>query len=89
MQNNRLGIHSDKIWADSTTQNTLKYLTTYLANRPKYLGHSKKKLSLDVHSPWSELTSQWVYHPKHPNKGPKTIKCFSLFCQKKWNLSNY
>ena len=29
IQNLRLGIHSDKIWADSTTKNTLEYLTTY------------------------------------------------------------
>ena len=44
LQNHRLGIHSNKIWADSTTQNTLEYLTTCLAdlsNRPKYLGYLK------------------------------------------------
>ena len=38
---------SDKLWADSTTQNTLKYLTTYSANLPiqsKYLGYLKKNL---------------------------------------------
>ena len=54
MQNHRLGIHSDKIWADSTTKNTLKYHTTAsadLPNRLKYLGYLKKKLSLGVRSP--------------------------------------
>ena len=37
--------HGDKIWADSTTKNTLKYLKTYsahLPNRSKYLGYLKK-----------------------------------------------
>ena len=49
MQNHQLGIQSDKIWENSTTQNTLKYLTTYCAdppNWPKYLGHLKKKTSV-------------------------------------------
>ena len=39
IQNLRLGIHIDQIWADSITKNTLKYLTTYmvdLPNRRKY-----------------------------------------------------
>ena len=47
MQNHRLGIQSDKIWADSTTKNTTTYLTTYstnLPNRRKYLGYLKKGL---------------------------------------------
>ena len=47
MQNHELGIHSDKIWAESTAKNTLKYLTTYsadLPNLPKYLGYLKKTL---------------------------------------------
>ena len=54
MQNHGLGIHIDKIWADSTTKNTLIYLKTYsadLPNWPKYLGYLKKKLSLGVRSP--------------------------------------
>ena len=41
MQNHGLGINSEKIWAESSTKNTLKYLTTYLANlpnRPNHLG---------------------------------------------------
>jgi hypothetical protein len=44
MQILRLGIHSHKIWADSTTKNTLKYLTsmTDLPNRQKILGIFKK-----------------------------------------------
>ena len=50
MKNHGLEIHSDKIWADIATKNTLKYLTTYsadLPNWPKYLGYLKKnKLSL-------------------------------------------
>ena len=53
MQNHGLEIHCDKIRADSATNNTLKYLTTYSAempNRPKYLGYLKK-LSLGVRSP--------------------------------------
>ena len=29
MQSHRLGMHSTKIWADSTTKNNLKYLKTY------------------------------------------------------------
>ena len=47
MQNLRLGIQSDKIWADSTTQSTLKYLAIYSAdmpNWPRYLGYLKKTL---------------------------------------------
>ena len=39
LSNQRLGIHSDNIWAVGTTKNTLNYLTTYLAdphNQPKY-----------------------------------------------------
>ena len=45
MQNHTLGIRFDKIRADSSSQNTLKYLTTYsadLPNLPKYLGYLKK-----------------------------------------------
>ena len=41
MQNHGLGIHSDNIWADSTTEGILKYLKTYsvdLSNQPNYLG---------------------------------------------------
>ena len=40
MHNYGLGIHSDNIWPDITTKNTLKYLTTYSADLPnrKYLG---------------------------------------------------
>ena len=45
MQNHRIGIHSETIWADTTNLNTLKYLTTYL-------GCLKKNLSLGVRSPW-------------------------------------
>ena len=30
MQSHRLGLHSDKVWADNATQNTLKYLTIRL-----------------------------------------------------------
>ena len=29
MQSHRLGMHSTKIWADSTTKNTLKYIKNY------------------------------------------------------------
>ena len=36
VQNHRLGIHSDKIWADSTTQNTSQLI---LPNWSKYLGY--------------------------------------------------
>ena len=42
-----LRTHRDKSWVDSTTKNTLKYLTTYsadLPNQPKYLGCLKKAL---------------------------------------------
>jgi len=49
MQNYGLQIPSDKIWADSTIKNTLKYLKTFLAdlpNRPKYLGYLKKSSHL-------------------------------------------
>ena len=49
-KNHGLGIHSDKTWADTSTKNTLKYITTYsadLPNRLKYLGYLKK-------------TSHWV-----------------------------
>ena len=51
MQNHRLVIHSDKIWADSTTKSILK--------SAKIFGILKKKLSLDVRSPvaqYVELT---------------------------------
>ena len=51
MQNYGLELHFDKIWADSTTKNTLKYLTTYtfdLPYRPKYLGYLIIKISLGV-----------------------------------------
>ena len=34
MKNHGLEIHSDKIWADIATKNTLKYLTTYSADLP-------------------------------------------------------
>ena len=55
MQNNRLGIHSDKIGANSNIQITLKYLTTYsadLPNGPKYFWICvKQKLSLGIRSP--------------------------------------
>ena len=47
MQNQRKGIHSNKI---ITTKYNIKYLTTYSANLPnqqKYLGYLKK-LSLGV-----------------------------------------
>ena len=44
MQNHKLAIYSDRIWADSTTaKNTLKYLRTY--------GVFLKKLHLGVRSP--------------------------------------
>ena len=49
MQNYGLEIHSDKIWPDSNTKYTLKYLTTSSADlpkQPKYLGYLKNKLSL-------------------------------------------
>ena len=34
MQNHGLEIHSEKMWADITNQNTLKYLKTYSADLP-------------------------------------------------------
>ena len=43
-QNRELRIHNDKIWAESTTKKSLKYLTTCstdLPNWPKYLEFSK------------------------------------------------
>ena len=53
LQNDGLGIHSDKIWEASTTKNTLKYLKKFspdLTNWPKYLRYVfLKKLSLGVH----------------------------------------
>ena len=51
MQNQELGRHSDKIWADSTTQKTLRYLTIYsvdLPNLPKYLRYLKKEKNLSL-----------------------------------------
>jgi hypothetical protein len=44
-------------WAESIPKNTLRYLTTYLAdllNRTKYLGYLKK-ISLGVHSPCGKV----------------------------------
>ena len=56
MQNQELGIHSDKIWADSTTKYNLKYLTTSLADLPNRFGIFRKtELSLGVRSPWSQI----------------------------------
>ena len=50
--NHGLGIHSDKILADSSnTKNTLKYLTTYsagLPNGPKYLEYLKRHHRVSV-----------------------------------------
>ena len=64
MQNHRLGIHGDVIWADSATKNALKYIKKKpflinLPNRPKYLGYFlKEKLSLCVHSSWLHISPQ-------------------------------
>ena len=56
MQNQELGRHSDKIWADSTTKYNLKYLTTSLADLPNRFGIFRKtELSLGVRSPWSQI----------------------------------
>ena len=70
MQNHRLGIHSDKIWADSNTKITTKYHKTYSANLPnqhKYLGYLNLPLgvrSLKVYV-WFNVTMQiWIYHAK-------------------------
>ena len=44
MQYHKLGIHSDKIWADSTTKSALKYLKIFptdLSNQLKCLGFKK------------------------------------------------
>ena len=64
MQNHKLqGIHSDKIWADSTTKNTLKCFKTYSTDLPKsanYLGYYRKKSSSQVHCPWA-----WVFNFAH------------------------
>ena len=57
LNNSKLQIHSDKIWADSSTQNTLKYLKTNsadLSDWPKYLRYLKKKISLGVRSLWTK-----------------------------------
>ena len=55
LQNHELGIHSDKLWADSDTKNTLEYLTTDSAP-PDQIAEIfvilKKKLSLGVRSPY-------------------------------------
>ena len=66
MQNHGLGIHSDKIWAASSTKNTLEHLKTYsadLPNRSKYLGYLKeKKLSMGVRNPWFDpLASKIIW----------------------------
>ena len=71
MKNHQLGTHSDKIWADSATQNTLKHLKTNLAdlpNPPQYLGYFKI-VSLGVRSPW--LPGCWWRKKKAHKVGRK------------------
>ena len=60
MQNHRLGIPN---WADSTTKNTLKYLTNVgrSAQSAKIFGIFVKKLSLGVRSPCCCLRSQFCW----------------------------
>ena len=65
MQNHELGIHTNKIWADSTTKNTLKYLETYSADLSKWakIFGILKKISLRVRSPWvvALLSKLWIF----------------------------
>ena len=62
MQNHRLGIHSDIIWADSATKNALKYIKKLFWPIGQ-IGQNiwdmfKEKLSLGVHSSWLHISPQ-------------------------------
>ena len=93
MQNQRIVIHSDKIWADSATQNTLKYSTTYsvaLPNRPKYLGNlicCPLSVFQDIIGVESEASRLCIHYSRTIKFCAKIIRPF--FILKRCNIINH
>ena len=82
MQNYKLGIHRDKIWADSTTKNTLKYLKSYsadLPNQPKYIGYFKKC------SHWVSVVCESRHAAQNDMMTCESLKNLGGFQEQKWD----
>ena len=73
MQNYKLGIHRDKIWADSATKNTLKYLKSYSADLLKKCSH------------WVSVVCESRHAAQNDMMTCESLKNLGGFQEQKWD----